>query len=167
MVKVNVTVNGKKFEKDVEPRKLLVDFIREDLGFTGTNIGCDTSNCGACTVLLNGMAIKSCTMFAVQVDGYEIYTIEGVAKNGELSPLQLSFHKNHALQCGYCTPGMVMSSIDLLTNNKHPTEDEIRKGISGNICRCTGYHNIIKAIKEVSQNDNLSFLPSSSKKGAD
>lgn len=167
MVKVNVTVNGKKFEKDVEPRKLLVDFIRDDLGFTGTNIGCDTSNCGACTVLLNGKAIKSCTMFAVQVDGYEVYTIEGVANNGELNPLQLAFHKNHALQCGYCTPGMVMSSIDLLTNNKHPTEDEIRKGISGNICRCTGYHNIIKAIKETSQNENLSLLPSNTKKGAD
>ncbi len=151
MVKIQLVVNGKKVEGDVEPRKLLIDFIREDLGLTGPHIGCDTSNCGACTVLLNGRAIKSCTMYAVQADEMEILTIEGLSTNGKLHPLQEAFHQNHALQCGYCTPGMIMSSVDLLTRNPNPTEEEIRLGISGNLCRCTGYHNIVKAISSVAK----------------
>ncbi len=151
MSRIQAIVNGRKVEADVEPRKLLIDFIREDLGLTGPHIGCDTSNCGACTVLYNGRAIKSCTMFAVQADGAEILTIEGVSTDGKLHPLQQAFHENHALQCGYCTPGMIMSSIDLLTRNPNPTEEEIRLGISGNLCRCTGYHNIVKAISSVAK----------------
>lgn len=151
MTKIQMVVNGRKVDADVEPRKLLIDFIREDLGFTGPHIGCDTSNCGACTILLNGRAIKSCTMFAVQADGMEILTIEGISTNGKLHPLQQAFHENHALQCGYCTPGMIMSSIDLLSRNPDPTEEEIRLGISGNLCRCTGYHNIVKAISSVAK----------------
>lgn len=160
MVKISVVVNGKKYVRDdVEPRKLLVDFIRNDLGLTGTNIGCDTSNCGACTVLVNGKAIKSCSMLAVQVDGYEVLTIEGTSDNEEFNPLQQAFYNDHALQCGYCTPGMIMVSIDLLKNNPHPSEEEIRMGISGNICRCTGYHNIVKAIKEASEKNPLASIP--------
>lgn len=151
MARIQAIVNGRKVEADVEPRKLLIDFIREDLGLTGPHIGCDTSNCGACTVLYNGRAIKSCTMFAIQADGAEILTIEGVSTDGKLHPLQQAFHENHALQCGYCTPGMIMSSIDLLTRNPNPTEEEIRLGISGNLCRCTGYHNIVKAISSVAK----------------
>lgn len=151
MTQIQLIVNGKKVEGKVEPRKLLIDFIREDLGLTGPHIGCDTSNCGACTILLNGRAVKSCTMFAVQADGMEILTIEGLATDGKLHPLQQAFHENHALQCGYCTPGMIMSSVDLLSRNPNPTEEEIRLGISGNLCRCTGYHNIVKAISSVAK----------------
>lgn len=159
MVEIRVVVNGEKYVRDVEPRKLLVDFIRNDLGLTGTNIGCDTSNCGACTILVNGKAIKSCTMLAVQADGYEVLTIEGTSQGEDFNPLQEAFYEDHALQCGYCTPGMIMVSIDLLKNNPHPSEEEIRMGISGNICRCTGYHNIVKAIKEASEKNPLASIP--------
>ncbi len=143
---VSVTVNGTKYEAEVEPRLLLVYFIRENLGLTGTHIGCDTSNCGACTIVMNGMNVKSCTLFAVQADGADIMTIEGLAKDGKLHPIQEAFWDNHGLQCGYCTPGMIMSSLVLLQRNKNPTEHEIREGIAGNLCRCTGYVNIVKAI---------------------
>jgi aerobic carbon-monoxide dehydrogenase small subunit len=144
---VTITVNGKKYSEDVEPRMLLVYFLREQLGLTGTHIGCDTTNCGACTVLMDGRNIKSCTLFAVQADGHEITTIEGVAsQSGELHPIQEAFSEEHALQCGYCTPGMIMSSLALLKRNPHPTELEVRRGLSGNLCRCTGYVNIVKAV---------------------
>jgi len=138
--------NGKVYTADVEPRLLLVHFIRDVAGLTGTHIGCDTSNCGACTVLLNGKSLKSCTMFAVQANGAEILTIEGLAKDGELHPIQKAFWENHGLQCGYCTPGMIMQAYWLLQNNPNPTEEDVRKGISGNLCRCTGYQNIVKSI---------------------
>lgn len=145
---VRIKINGRDKEAQVEPRLLLVHFIRDILQLTGTHIGCDTSNCGACTVLLDGRTIKSCTMFAVQADGSEILTIEGVAaKDGKLHPLQEGFKEEHGLQCGYCTPGMILSSYALLKENPHPTEDEIRWGISGNLCRCTGYKNIVKAVQ--------------------
>ena len=146
-MKVSMTVNGTMHEHDVEPRTLLVQYLRENLGLTGTNIGCDTSQCGACTIHVNGEAVKSCTMFAVQADGAEITTIEGLANNGELHPVQKAFFENHGLQCGYCTPGMIMASVDMLKNNPNPTEDEIRSGLEGNFCRCTGYHNIVKSVK--------------------
>ena len=145
--KISVTVNGEQHSAEVEPRLLLVHFIREDLNLTGTHIGCDTSNCGACTILLNGRSVKSCTVFAVQTNGKEIMTIEGVAQNGELHPLQEGFHEEHGLQCGYCTPGMIMRAHELLQKNPNPTEEEIRWGISGNLCRCTGYVNIVKSIQ--------------------
>jgi carbon-monoxide dehydrogenase small subunit len=148
---ISLIVNGVKYEKEVEARKLLVDFIREDLGLTGTHIGCEHGQCGACTVIFNGKSLKSCLMFAVQADGAEILTVEGLARNGKLHPIQEAFWENHGLQCGYCTPGMLMSSYMLLKENPKPTEEEIRKGISGNICRCTGYVNIVKAIKEASK----------------
>ena len=143
---ITVTVNSVPYEREVEPRLLLVQFIREELKLTGTHIGCDTSYCGACTVLLNGLPIKSCTMLAVQADGYEISTVENLEKNDMLHPLQEAFSEHHALQCGYCTPGMLMSAYHLLELNPDPTDAEIRKGIQGNLCRCTGYGNIIKAI---------------------
>ena len=143
---ITVTVNGVPYEREVEPRLLLVQFIREELGLTGTHIGCDTSYCGACTVLLNDLPIKSCTMLAVQADGFEIRTVEGLEQDGKLHPLQDAFSEHHALQCGYCTPGMLMSAVHLLETNARPTDAEIRKGIQGNLCRCTGYINIIKAI---------------------
>ncbi len=143
---ITVTVNSVPYEREVEPRLLLVQFIREELRLTGTHIGCDTSYCGACTVLLNGLPIKSCTMLAVQADGYEISTVENLEKNDMLHPLQEAFSEHHALQCGYCTPGMLMSAYHLLELNPDPTDAEIRKGIQGNLCRCTGYGNIIKAI---------------------
>ena len=146
-MKVSMTVNGTMHEHDVEPRTLLVQHLRENLGLTGTNIGCDTSQCGACTIHVNGEALKSCTMFAVQADGAEITTIEGLANNGELPPVHKAFCENHGLQCGYCTPGMIMASVDMLKNNPNPTEDEIRSGLEGNFCRCTGYHNIVKSVK--------------------
>ena len=146
-MKVSMTVNGTMHEHDVEPRTLLVQHLRENLGLTGTNIGCDTSQCGACTIHVNGEALKSCTMFAVQADGAEITTIEGLANNGELHPVQKAFCENHGLQCGYCTPGMIMASVDMLKNNPNTTEDEIRSGLEGNFCRCTGYHNIVKSVK--------------------
>jgi carbon-monoxide dehydrogenase small subunit len=144
---VRIRVNGKEREADVEPRLLLVHFIREVLELTGTHVGCDTTNCGACTVLLNGRPIKSCTLFAVQADGMEILTIEGVMRDGQLHPLQQGFHEEHGLQCGFCTPGMIMSAYALLENNPKPTEEDIRWGISGNLCRCTGYQNIVKAVQ--------------------
>ena len=147
MTLINVTVDGVKYQDEVEPRMLLVFYLRERLGKTGTVVGCDTSNCGACTVHLDGRSAKSCNVLAVQADGAEIATIEGLAQNGELHPMQKAFHENHALQCGYCTPGMIMQSIDLLNDNPDPTEQEIREGLEGNLCRCTGYHNIVKAVQ--------------------
>jgi aerobic carbon-monoxide dehydrogenase small subunit len=147
---VSVTVNGREREAAVEPRLLLVHFIRESLLLTGTHIGCDTSHCGACTVVLNGKTVKSCTMFAVQADGGEILTVEGLIKDGQLHPLQEGFKQEHGLQCGFCTPGMLMSSYALLRNNPAPSEDEIRRGISGNLCRCTGYQNIVGAVRYAS-----------------
>jgi aerobic carbon-monoxide dehydrogenase small subunit len=144
---VEVTVNGVKQESDVEARLLLVHYLREVLNLTGTHIGCDTTNCGACAVLLNGRPVKSCTLFAVQADGGEILTVEGLAKDGKLHPIQDGFHQEHGLQCGFCTPGMMMTAYALLKKNPSPTEEEIRWGISGNLCRCTGYVNIVKAVQ--------------------
>ena len=143
---MSMTVNGTTQEHDVEPRLLLVHYIREALGLTGTNVGCDTSSCGACTVLVNGESVKSCTMLAVQADGTEITTIEGLAHDGQLHPMQEAFRQNHGLQCGYCTPGMVMAAVSLLQEHPDPTEAEVRVGLEGNLCRCTGYHNIVKAV---------------------
>lgn len=145
---VNIEINGSKYNAEIEPRLLLVDFIRDVARLKGTHIGCDTTSCGACTVLLDGKSIKSCTMFAVEADGHKISTVESLANNGKINTLQNSFWENHALQCGYCTPGMLMSSSFLLSRNPNPSDDEIREGIAGNICRCTGYINIIKAIKD-------------------
>jgi len=144
---IQVNVNGTDREATIEPRLLLVHFIREVLGLTGTHIGCDTSNCGACTVLMDGKAVKSCTLFAVQSDGRELLTIEGVAHDGQLHPLQEGFKEEHGLQCGFCTPGMILASYALLGKNPNPTEEQIRWGISGNLCRCTGYQNIVKAVQ--------------------
>jgi aerobic carbon-monoxide dehydrogenase small subunit len=143
---VSVTVNGVAREADVEPRTLLVYFLRETLGLTGTNVGCDTSSCGSCTILLDGESVKSCTLLAAQVDGRAITTIEGMATDGELHPIQEAFRRNHGLQCGYCTPGMVMAAASYLIENPSPTEDEVRHALEGNLCRCTGYHNIVKSI---------------------
>jgi aerobic carbon-monoxide dehydrogenase small subunit len=145
-MKISVTVNGKAHTRDVEPRLLLVDFVREELGLTGTNVGCDTSQCGTCTMHMNGMAVKSCTVLAVQADGADITTIEGLAKNGELHPLQQAFWDNHGLQCGFCTPGMIMSAAKLVENNPNLTEGEVRHGLEGNLCRCTGYENIVRSV---------------------
>jgi aerobic carbon-monoxide dehydrogenase small subunit len=145
-VHITVTVNGIAHTNDVEPRTLLVHHIREALGLTGTNVGCDTSSCGACSLHLNGEAVKSCTVLAVQADGQQITTIEGLAQGGEMHPMQKAFMENHGLQCGYCTPGMVMASISLLQENPNPTEQEVRIGLEGNLCRCTGYHNIVKSV---------------------
>jgi len=144
---VKLTVNGITYERDVEPRMLLVHFLRDDLGLTGTHIGCDTSQCGACTVMVNGQSMKSCTGFAVQYNNAEVLTIEGVAEEGKLNPIQEGFWEEHGLQCGYCTPGMIMASYQLLQRNPNPSEDEIRHGIEGNLCRCTGYQNIVKAVQ--------------------
>ena len=149
--KVSVTINGEARGAEVEARQLLVHFIRETLGITGTHIGCDTSSCGACTVLLNGRPVKSCTLFAVQADGAEIMTVEGLAQNGNLHPIQAGFVEKHGLQCGFCTPGMMLTSLALLRENPHPTEEEIRLGISGNLCRCTGYVNIVKAVQHAAE----------------
>jgi carbon-monoxide dehydrogenase small subunit len=146
-VTVAVTVNGKAYSEEIEARTLLVDFLRETLDLTGTHIGCDTSYCGACTVLLDGRAVKSCTVFAVQADGAEITTVEGLAVNGELNALQNAFAENHGLQCGYCTPGFLMAASELLSAHPNPTDEEILKAIAGNTCRCTGYQNILKAIR--------------------
>lgn len=146
-MKVSMTVNGKAYTRDVEPRMLLVHFVRDVLGMTGTNIGCDTSQCGACTMHMNGMSIKSCTTLAVQADGAEITTIEGLAQNGQLHPMQQAFWDNHGLQCGYCTPGMIMAATKLVENNPNLTEADIRHGLEGNICRCTGYENIVRSVK--------------------
>jgi aerobic carbon-monoxide dehydrogenase small subunit len=143
---VKLTVNGEPREIEVEPRRLLVHALREDLGLTGTHVGCDTSNCGACTVHLDGLAVKSCTVLAVQADGGEVTTIEGLGKDGQLHPVQEAFWEEHGLQCGYCTPGMIMASADLLNRVPNPTEAEVRHALEGNLCRCTGYHNIVKAV---------------------
>jgi len=150
-VSVRVTVNGELRESDVEPRLLLVHYLRDVLGLTGTHVGCDTTNCGACTVHLNGEAVKSCTVLAVQADGAEVTTVEGLATNGELHPMQEAFWNRHGLQCGYCTPGMIMAATDLLKRNPHPSEEEVRKGLEGNLCRCTGYQNIVAAVLEAAQ----------------
>jgi aerobic carbon-monoxide dehydrogenase small subunit len=146
-VAVNLTVNGQQYSREIEPRTLLVHFIREELGLTGTHIGCDTTSCGACTIRWNGQPVKSCTVFAVQVNGDEIQTVEGLEQDGELHPVQEGFWQEHGLQCGYCTPGMMMTASALLENNPNPSETEIRQAISGNLCRCTGYINIVKSIQ--------------------
>jgi carbon-monoxide dehydrogenase small subunit len=143
---ISMTVNGERRENDVEPRLLLVHYLRETLGLTGTNIGCDTTSCGACTVHLNGESVKSCTVLAVQADGTDITTIEGLADGDRLHPMQEAFRENHGLQCGYCTPGMVMAAVSLLKEIPDPTEAQVRMGLEGNLCRCTGYHNIVKAV---------------------
>jgi aerobic carbon-monoxide dehydrogenase small subunit len=145
-MRVSMTVNGQTGEHEVEPRLLLVFYLREVLGLTGTKIGCDTTSCGACTVLIDGESVKSCTMFAVQADGADITTIEGLATNGTLHPMQQAFHENHGLQCGYCTAGMVMAAVSLLEEHPSPSESDVREGLEGNLCRCTGYHNIVKAV---------------------
>jgi carbon-monoxide dehydrogenase small subunit len=152
--RVALTVNGTGYELELEPRELLVYVLRDRLGLTGTNVGCDTSSCGACTVLVDGASVKSCTLLGVQADGAEITTIEGLATNGELHPVQQAFHDHHALQCGYCTPGMVMAAIGLLNENPHPTEEEVRLGLEGNLCRCTGYHNIVKSVLACAEGAN-------------
>jgi carbon-monoxide dehydrogenase small subunit len=144
---VVVTVNGRRHEAEVEPRELLVYFLRDTLGLKGTNVGCDTSSCGACTVLVDGESVKSCTVLAVQADGSEVTTIEGLASGDELHTVQQAFHEQHALQCGYCTPGFVMATVSLLKENPNPSEEEIRRGLEGNLCRCTGYHNIVRAVE--------------------
>jgi carbon-monoxide dehydrogenase small subunit len=145
--RIALTVNGARRDAEVEPRQLLVYFIRETLGLTGTTIGCDTSSCGSCTVLLDRESVKSCTVLAVQADGLEVTTIEGLAQNGSLHPVQQAFHEAHGLQCGFCTPGMILATVSLLAENPDPTEDEIRLALEGNLCRCTGYHNIVKAVQ--------------------
>jgi carbon-monoxide dehydrogenase small subunit len=147
--RIAITVNGARRELDVEPRQLLVYALREQLGLTGTNIGCDTTSCGACTVHLDGESVKSCTVLAVQADGHAVTTIEGLAADGELHPMQRAFRENHALQCGYCTPGMIMAATSFLNDHENPSEAEIRRGLEGNLCRCTGYHNIVKAVQAV------------------
>lgn len=147
MTTVSMTVNGKAVSADAQPDTLLSEFIRETLSLTGTHVGCDTSQCGSCVVLVDGHSAKSCTMLAVQAEGAEVTTVEGLATNGELHPMQKAFHENHALQCGFCTPGMMISAIDLVTKNPDADETAIRKGLEGNICRCTGYHNIVKAVQ--------------------
>jgi carbon-monoxide dehydrogenase small subunit len=148
---ITVTINGEHYERTVLARQLLVHFIRDSLALKGTHIGCDTGNCGACTIILNGTTVKSCMMLAVQADGAEIETVEGLASNGELNDLQRAFHEHHGLQCGYCTPGLLMSATHLLRQNPSPSEQEIRRGVRGNICRCTGYVNVVKAIEEASR----------------
>jgi carbon-monoxide dehydrogenase small subunit len=151
VTEVTVTVNGQHHEVDVEPRQLLVYVLRETLGLKGTNVGCDTSSCGACTVLMDGESVKSCTVLAVQADGSDVTTIEGLATGDELHPVQQAFHAHHALQCGYCTPGFVMATVSLLQENPNPSEEEIRRGLEGNLCRCTGYHNIVLAVEAAAQ----------------
>lgn len=148
MRRIQMTVDGKPHVADVEPRLLLIHHLRENLGIGGAHSGCDTSNCGACTVLLDGESVKSCTLLTVQADGHEITTVQGIAENGDWHPMQTAFHEQHGLQCGYCTPGMIMSSISLLKENPNPSEAEIREGLEGNTCRCTGYQNIVKAVQQ-------------------
>jgi aerobic carbon-monoxide dehydrogenase small subunit len=145
-MRVSMTVNGSPQEHDVEPRLLLVDYLRRVVGLTGTNVGCDTSSCGACTVLLDGESVKSCTMLAAQARGRQITTIEGLARDGELHPVQAAFHEHHGLQCGFCTPGMVLAAVSLIAEQPHLTEQDVRLGLEGNLCRCTGYHNIVKSV---------------------
>jgi carbon-monoxide dehydrogenase small subunit len=151
VTKITVTVNGERHEAEVEPRELLAYFLRNELGLKGTNVGCDTSSCGACTVLLDGISVKSCTVLAVQADGSAVTTIEGLASNGDLHPVQQAFHEMHGLQCGYCTPGFVMAAVGLLQENPNPTEEQIREGLEGNLCRCTGYHNIVRAVQAAAE----------------
>jgi aerobic carbon-monoxide dehydrogenase small subunit len=151
VVGIRVTVDGIQYDDDVEPRMLLVHYLRERLGKVGTVIGCDTSNCGACTVHLDGQSVKSCSMLAVQADGREVTTIEGLARDGELHPMQQAFHNHHALQCGFCTPGMIMQAIDLLADNPNPDERAVREGLEGNLCRCTGYQNIVRAVLDAAR----------------
>jgi len=147
--RITVTVNGVRHELDAEPRQLLVYALREDLGLTGTNVGCDTSTCGTCTVHLDGESVKSCTLLAVQADGHEVTTIEGLAQNGQMHPMQAAFQEHHGLQCGFCTPGMIMAAVGILKENPSPSEEAIRHGLEGNLCRCTGYQNIVKAVQAV------------------
>jgi carbon-monoxide dehydrogenase small subunit len=151
MASIEVTVDGVRYRDEVEPRLLLVHYLRDRLGKVGTPVGCDTSNCGSCTVLLDGQSAKSCTVLAVQADGADVTTIEGLATDGELHPVQQAFHEQHALQCGYCTPGMILASVDLLKANPSPTDEEIRHGLEGNLCRCTGYQNIVRAVRSAAQ----------------
>jgi carbon-monoxide dehydrogenase small subunit len=158
-MKITVNVDGVRYDDDVEPRLLLVHYLREQAGRTGTPIGCDTTNCGACTVLMNGASVKSCSVLAVQADGAEITTIQGLA-NGTLHPLQQAFHEEHALQCGYCTPGMIMAAVDLLKENPHPTEEQVREGLEGNLCRCTGYQNIVRAVLKAAHADQTAEVSS-------
>ena len=148
---VSITINGVEYEREVEPRLLLAHFLRDTLGLTGTNVGCDTSQCGSCTVLMDGVAVKSSTVLAVQADGSSVTTIEGLASDGKLHPVQNAFWEKHGLQCGFCTPGMIITVVDLLNNNPHPTEEEIRHGLEGNLCRCTGYQNIVKAVQAAAE----------------
>ncbi len=164
MSRITVTVDGSTYTDEIEPRMLLVHYLRESLGKVGTVIGCDTSNCGACTVHLDGRSVKSCNVLAVQADGHEVTTIEGLAQDGQLHPMQRAFHEHHALQCGYCTPGMIMQAIDILIDNPDPSEEQIRHGLEGNLCRCTGYHNIVKAVAAAAQAPGAEAL--SSKVGA-
>jgi carbon-monoxide dehydrogenase small subunit len=152
LIPITITVNGKTYQREVEPRLLLVEFIRETIGLTGTHIGCDTSYCGACTIIVDGDPVKSCTLLAVQADGSEVLTVEGLEQDGELHPLQQAFSQNHGLQCGYCTPGMLMSSLALLAENPEPDIKDIRKRLAGNVCRCTGYQNIIKSVQIAAKN---------------
>ncbi len=153
-IPIKVTVNGEVYEHRVEPRMLLVTFLREVLGLTGTHVGCDTSSCGACTILMDGKAVKSCTLLAVQADGAELLTVEGLARNGELHPIQEGFWREHGLQCGFCTPGMIMAAYQLLEENASPDEKEIRRALEGNYCRCTGYHNIVKSVQYAAKKIN-------------
>ncbi len=153
-MQISMTINGKEYSHDIEPRISLAQYLRENLNLTGTHIGCDTSGCGACTVTVDGAAAKACTLLAVQVDGAKITTIEGMANGNEMHPIQEAFKDNHGLQCGFCTPGMVMTAADILKNNPNPTEEEIRHGLEGNFCRCTGYHNIVKSIQHAAEKIN-------------
>jgi len=160
---VSITVNGKTYQNDVEPRLLLVHYVRDVLGLTGTHIGCDTSQCGACTVLIDGESVKACTVFAVQANGTSIKTIEGLATNGQLHPVQEGFWEEHGLQCGFCTPGMILSVVQLLERNPDPSEAEIRHAIEGNLCRCTGYHNIVKAVQYAAKKLQSGAVPSAAR----
>jgi aerobic carbon-monoxide dehydrogenase small subunit len=168
-VPVRLTVNGQQREVDVEPRLLLVHLLRDNLGLTGTHVGCDTTNCGACTVHLDGEAVKSCTVLAVQADGAEVKTIEGMADGDKLHPLQEAFWNDHGLQCGYCTPGMIMAAADLLARNPNPTEEDVRHGLEGNLCRCTGYHNIVRAVLDAAKagEGGTVEVPTPSQEGAE
>jgi len=157
--RISVTVDGTRYDDDVEPRMLLVHYLRERVGKTGTVVGCDTSNCGSCTVHLDGRSVKSCSVLAVQADGAAVTTIEGLAAGGELHPMQRAFHENHALQCGFCTPGMIMQAVDLLNDNPDPSDAEVREGIEGNLCRCTGYQNIVKAVQAAARSRQPEAAP--------
>ncbi len=165
-MKVSLIVNGEKQEHDIEPRLLLVHYIREVVGLTGTNIGCDTSSCGACTLLVDGESVKSCTMLAAQADGTDVTTIEGLASGGQMHPMQEAFREKHGLQCGYCTPGMVMAAVSLLKENPNPTETDVRMGLEGNLCRCTGYHNIVQAVLHAASAGSVSRAMASSAESA-